>query len=178
MTVLDKLAHLPATPWQGLRLAWLNRQARHKVESGFFRDRLILATYVEKSANTLICDCIARLQAELGPDRPSPGSSYGQRRQPAWVPAFDDHALRPELVLYKPEGGVVNRMFPPSPSNLQILDWLQLKYFVILRHPADQVCALFTYIPERVTAAWANNPIFTVPWSYYDGSLDRDQVPA
>ena len=173
---LPELRHLPITLLEAIRFVRAHRQVARKVADGYFRDRLVLATYVEKSANTTICDGIARLQAKLGPDRPAPSSSYGVRQQPAWVSKLDAHDLRPELALYKPQGGVVNRMFAPTSQNLSVLRWLDVKYFIVLRHPADQVCALYTAVPEQMTEVWANNPIFAVPWRYYDGSLSRDEV--
>lgn len=169
-------AHLPTSVDAARDMAEAIRDVGEKIHQGFFRDRLILATYVEKSANTTICDVIAWLQANFGPDKPAPQSSYGIRRQSPWVKAFDDHTLRPESVLYKRQGGVMNRMFQPDPCTFQMLNRLQSKYFVILRHPADQVSAMYTYIPERIAPEWANNPIFTTPWRLYDGSADQDTV--
>jgi hypothetical protein len=169
-------AHLPSSATAAQEMAEAIQDVSEKLRRGFFRDRLILATYIEKSGNTTICDCIAWLQAHFGPERPAPQSSYGIRRQSPWVKAFDDHTLRPESILYKRQGGVMNRMFQPDPCTFQMLDLLQSKYFVILRHPADQVSAMYTYIPERVAPEWANNPIFTMPWRLYDGSHDQDAV--
>lgn len=182
MTGVDKsstiFSHLPRSIWGGLQFQYRVRRAERRATTGYYRDRLILVTYVEKSANTTISDCIAHLQLRLGPDSEAPPDDYGVRRQPEYIRPFDDHGLRPDIIIYRPNGGVVNRMFVPSPSNLALLHWLQTKYFIVFRHPADQVAAMYTYVPERVTHRWANNPVHTVPWNLYHEDASKDEVIA
>jgi hypothetical protein len=47
-----------------------------------------------------------------------------------------------------------------------------------LRHPGDQLAALYTQIPEPMTEHWANNPVFPVPNALYRAGLDTDAAMA
>jgi hypothetical protein len=174
----NAFVHLPYDGQQALDYLERIQLVNARAAADYYSDRLILVTYVEKSANTTISDCIARIQLRLGPDRGNPPPDYGVRRQPEYVRAFDDHALRPELLLYRPNGGVVNRMIAPNASNLAFLDWVGARYFVVLRHPVDQIAAMFTYLPERITGHWANNPILPMPWHLYESGADQQTVIA
>lgn len=170
------LAHHPSGVLAALARRSTVRTVARRAEQGYYVDRLIFVTYVEKSANTTISDCLARLQLRLGPDRNNPAPGYGERRQPDYVRPFDDHTLRPDILIHRPNGGVVNRMFVPTSSQLAFLDALGAKYFIVLRHPADQLSAMYTYVPEQMTARWSNNPVFATPWHLYTEDADKDDV--
>ena len=90
----EDLKHLPVDESEARAQLELARRVADRLARGFYKDRLVITVSLEKTANTVIGLSIAKLQAELGPDDPAPGSTFGTRRNPRYINEFDPHVWR------------------------------------------------------------------------------------
>jgi len=113
-----------------------NRKLDDKIQQGYFSDKLVAVSMFPNKELDVIGKCIALILANK-----SGNSSNSDRasQYPSYMPLNADWDLRPELVQDFPCGGVITCHAPASGKNLRVLDLLNVKYVIVLRHPADQI---------------------------------------
>ncbi len=107
--------------------------ARRLIATGAYHGRLSCVLGVEKSASRRLTAMLAELRGE-----PSQRHAI---YDPGYSPSFRTFELRPETAAHHPAGGVLHLQCPLTTPTLAAMRALGTPYVVVLRHPADQVCA-------------------------------------
>ncbi len=144
----DPFPHLPRNAAEAQAWATKLEQARSLLRDGEYQGRLTCVLGVAKSASRKLTGMLAELH-----------ENPAQRRAifaPSYSPSFRTFELRPETAAEFPDGGVLHIQAPLTTPTLAALRTLGANYVVLIRHPADQVCAYtcFTrYLHYRQTCA-------------------------
>lgn len=140
------LAHLPKSEEEALTRYHATEKARHNLEQGFYRDIFVPIFALPKSMSSYLSRCIESL-IPAADSQPSYNASYGLSGNTPGFPGGrrDDKtlALRPEIVLDYPNGGVLHSHASASNINCDVLEILSVKYVIHVRHPLDQLVAMY-----------------------------------
>jgi hypothetical protein len=135
--VPPEIRHLSFSFLDFIRDIITNREISGKIKDKYFKDRLVIICALPKSASSVIGSCIIELSSEKG----AKGRRYAR-----YMLANKDSDLRPELVQDFPRGGVLKYHSRASSKNLKVIEFLGAKYVILLRHPIDQLVALYCQV--------------------------------
>ncbi len=150
---IGQLSHLPFSLRQAISYVLVNREIDKKIKEGWYADRFVLVAALPKSASSVIGSCVAAI-----------GGMH--RTYAPYMVANEDSDLRPELVQNLPEGAVIKFHTQCSGKNLKVLDLLRNKYVILLRHPADQLTAMYCQSAREIVDPEAGVTLFGDRWSY------------
>src|SRR3990167_9119310 len=137
LSVPAQMNHIPITFLEGLYFVLKSRKACQKLKENFYAEKLIFLAAIPKSASSNIGARIARI-------------SGLKRSYASYMLENQTSNLNPELMMDFLNGGVLKYHFQPSSENLMIMHLLGSRYFVLLRHPADVLCAAFAHLQKEL----------------------------
>ncbi|MFH1593941.1 MAG: sulfotransferase domain-containing protein [Candidatus Omnitrophota bacterium] len=165
---IPEMRHLPFSVIAAIRDLLANKEANKKLKENYFKDRLTIIAAIPKSASSVIGSCVAEILSMV---------SKKSRSYAKYMLANRDSDLRPELVKDFPKGGVLKFHTRATGKNLKVLELLGVKYIILLRHPADQIVALYCNICDYLISAeehekngWVKTNVYPVPgWVFRNG---------
>lgn len=131
---LPELAHCGTKPIDAMKLFFSNNLAEKRIVKEKIHGKIWLIVGLPKSASSGIGNMIAVLAKQKG----IPGRRYAD-----YMLANEDSNLRPELVRSFPNGGCLKYHPWAIGNNLKVIEDLGMKLFFTMRHPADQLVALW-----------------------------------
>lgn len=176
--------HIPTSIPRGLWTLAQNKAARSKIETGFFKDNLIVVIGVAKAGTKSMVRALRVLQDTY---RPLPGIF------PVWRPDmtkgryFDLHGaadLQLEIAIDVLDGGVLHTHSTPNYRSLYVLERLGCKYIVLLRHPLSRLAPIYCSClqdfeenpnPSSLPKFFLEN-IYPIRSSVFDGNRNTDEV--
>ena len=121
----------------------VNKEINEKINRGYFSDRLVIVASLPKSASEVIAHCALAIQSNFGP----PGTGINLVEE--GLSNIYAPSIRLELVQALPYGGVWKHHPKATGGNLRVLDRLGVKYIITVRHPADQLAAIYCQILRK-----------------------------
>lgn len=173
---IPEMKHLEFSFLKSINQVIINRKIIKKINDGYFKNRLVIVAALPKSASSIIGSCIATIQK-------ASGCGAGIRNYARYMVANQDSDLRPELVLDFPQGGVLKYHPRATGKNLKVLDLLGVKYIILLRHPVDQLVALYCHmINENLLEdainkdSWIPEHIYPLNWRLFQDGVDIEET--
>jgi len=130
---------MPVNSAEALVQLGVRRAVNARLQSGWYRDRLVFLVNAEKSSSTLHEIVIRDILQYSRGMTPNFGIQRGLRFGPTELASESTiHGLLP---MYAPDGGVVRSPYLPTPGNIRYINWLGAKVVLLTRHPADRIVA-------------------------------------
>ena len=127
-----QIVHLPLTVPAAMRNLLVNREVAAKIKRRHFKDRFVVLAAIPKSASSVIGPCSRLILAARRRD-----SDF------RYLVGDADIDLRPDIVRHTLWGGVLKSHIRANSTNLGVLRLLGAKHMVLVRHPVDQLTAVY-----------------------------------
>lgn len=177
--------HIPTTFLRGMWTLAQNKAAEARIESGFFRDNLIVVVGIAKAGTKSMVRALRVLQDSF---RPLNGA-FG----PIWRPimtrgryfAFHGSAdLQLEIAIDVLDGGVVHTHSNPNYRSCYVLERLGCKHIILFRHPLSRLapiyCACLQGVDDRVDPSlrprFFVDSIYPIRSDVFDSNRNIDEV--
>lgn len=132
---LPEISHLTYSFREAISQVIVNREINALTKKRYFEDRVVIVAGLPKSGSSFIGECAAAIHSARR--RTSHGQYFNSGN-------FD---LQPELAgRFRRVGGVLKEHIRATSKNLGVLEFLGVKYLVVVRHPADQVAAAYCHL--------------------------------
>ena len=186
---IQQLTHLPFSIPEAFELLVLNKKTSNRMLKEYYSDKLIYVAGMSKSASHLVEQCIVEILAKSDGKNPAPTYINSPAYMRSIRPAYEWN-LRPEMAQAHPDGGVLRSHARATITNLFVLNLLNLrKYFIVTRHPADQLTAVYCNLLEELQEAeegksripvgdhrdWNYNPISLIDMDVFKNAKGTEQ---
>lgn len=175
---------MPMTFLSALKYLIQCKAANARINSGFFKDNLVIVIGIPKSSSQNTTRCLRVIQDAYGPKLGNltyrPPLSQGRYNR-----GNNTGELQIEAVADCLDGGVLHCHSTPNGRTLLILDALKSKYIVLLRYPLDHLIGIYcqalpSFQGPRDSASpdWIYHPIRPISGGVFDGNRNTDEVIA
>jgi len=132
---LPEVSHLTYSYRQAISQVNVNREINALTKKRHFEHRVVIVAGLPKSGSSVIGECASTIH------------SHGRRKSHGQYFNFGSIDLYPELAgRFRRAGGVQKEHIRATSNNLSVLEFLGVKYLVVMRHPADQVVATYCHL--------------------------------
>jgi len=130
--IIPELKYLPTTIDESISQLTDLKLINESIKNNYYQNRFLVIAGLPKSGSTMFGDIISILTRMP--------RGYGKYMLPN-----SDSDLRLEMMLNFKNGGIMKFHPAPSGKNILVLNRLGSKYFIYVRHPIDQLVAIYCH---------------------------------
>ncbi len=177
--------HMPTTILRGLWGVAQNKAAVARIESGFYKDNLIVVVGIAKAGTKSVVRALRTLQDSF---RPAAGA-FGPISRPMlmkgrYFTSGSTADLQIEIAVDVLDGGVVHTHSAPNYRSLYVFERLNCKYLVLLRHPLSRLAPIYcaclqgldTITDRSTLPRYFLDAIHPIRSDVFDGNRNTDEV--
>jgi FtsZ-binding cell division protein ZapB len=171
-TLVDAALTVDEALDQALRLRTVNQ----RLADGFYRDKLVILSCLEKSGSTTLEICVRDMLEKTAGVK----LDVGVQKTLEYGPFSFVGQLYPEILLYAPSGGVLRGVLQPRVFNVTLLNMWRCKHLILFRHPADRLVARYCDptpgpLVTSDKRAWRREPQYPIP-DIFDSGMSADEA--
>ena len=159
----------PLTVEDAIKQASMLRTINERVKDGFYEDKLMILSCLEKSGSTTMEICIREMLTQTAKIE----HELGIQKSLRWGPFSFVGQLHPKVLLYAFNGGVLRSVLQPLLFNCSLLNIWGCKHVILFRHPADRLVGRYCDpTPEplviRDQRRWRRDPQYLIPDIFHE----------
>ncbi|NQU57306.1 MAG: sulfotransferase domain-containing protein [Rhodospirillales bacterium] len=137
---IHELSHLPKNIADAINQLIETNKISKKIKDGYYKENFFLIAALPKAGSSSLAAAVASILGAYDET-----SAPWPQRNAHYMSNNVDCDLRPEMLLGFPEKVILKHHPRASGKNLKCLDLLGCRYLIGVRHPADQLTALYCH---------------------------------